>query len=111
MRFVHSTYAILAVDKGRDTVYGVHTTPNGLQQMSKPLVAQIIDAIKDHAYIPTDSHYHKALAVRNAMRYQDQMKKLIKVREALKQYRVSAWFTDNGSIRLCADGKDILVLN
>lgn len=72
----------------------------------------IMAAIKGTAYMGDDGlrDYHKAQAVKAALRRKNPRHRLSGVREALNQYRVSAWLTDNEQIRLVRDGKDVVVL-
>ena len=77
------------------------------------LTKQVLTAIRGAAYIPETSmrDYHRACAIVNARRCKDANDKLMKIREALNQYRVSAWLCDNGrDVRLVRDGRDILVI-
>lgn len=81
------------------------------------LTQTIKTAIEGAAYVsaqPTSSQglmdYHRAQAVKAALRRRDPRDKLSGVREALNCYRVSAWLTDEMKIRLVRDGKDIAIL-
>lgn len=72
----------------------------------------IMAVIKGSAYLAADGlqDYHAAQAVKAALRRKDPTYRLSGVREALRQYRVSAWLQDDGKIVLRLSGKDLLTL-
>ncbi|QIG70150.1 hypothetical protein EVB87_050 [Rhizobium phage RHph_N28_1] len=72
----------------------------------------IMAAIKDNAYLAAAplQDYHAAQAVKAAMRRKEPTYRLSGVREALRQYRVSAWLQDDGKIVLRLNGVDLLTL-
>jgi hypothetical protein len=80
--------------------------------MSKPMVAQIKDVLNGAAYLGSNglADYCAAQNVMKAMRRRDPLNRLSGVREALNQYRVSAWLCDDGRIRLGKQGVDVLLL-
>ena len=72
------------------------------------LVNRIMLAIKGSAYVPTPlMDYHRAQAVKAALRRKDPLQRLSGVREALNQYRVSAWLRSDDRIELVRDGKHV----
>ena len=79
------------------------------------LTKTIMSAIEGAAYVPRGAaqglaDYHKAQAVKAALRRRNPIERLCGVREALNQYRVSAWLTPESRIRLVLDGRVVAVL-
>lgn len=73
---------------------------------------RIVTAIRGARYLESASHgdYWPAQAVKSALRRKDPFQRLSGVREALNQYRVTAWLTDAGKIELRRDGKPVELL-
>lgn len=72
------------------------------------LTTRIMLAIEGSAYVPAPlMDYHSAQAVKAAMRRKDPLQRLSGVREALNQYRVSAWLRSDGRIELVLEGKHV----
>ena len=73
---------------------------------------RIMDVIKGQGYLPDSDlrDYHKAQAIKAALRRHDPLEKLSGVREALAQYRVSAWLEPDGKIRLVIQGETVATL-
>lgn len=72
----------------------------------------IMGILDGAAYLPQGDNqgladYHKAQAVKAALRRRNPDEKLSRVREALNQYRVASWLVD-GRIRLVRDGHSVI---
>ena len=76
------------------------------------LTKQIMAVLEGSAYLGPDGlrDYHRANAVKAALRRKDPHSRLSGVREALNQYRVSAWLTESNEIVLRKDGQNCLCL-
>jgi hypothetical protein len=80
------------------------------------LVARIKAALEGSSYIDEGARnglrdYHRANAVKAALRRRAPLDRLSGVREALNAYRVSAWLNDDGTtIRLTKNGQTVLTL-
>lgn len=74
------------------------------------LTTTIMQTIAGTAYLGDDGlrDYHRAQAVKAALRRKIPSERLSGVREALNQYRVTAWLNANGKIDLRYDGTTIL---
>lgn len=70
------------------------------------LTRKIMNAIEGTSYMGTTGlgDYHAAQAVKSALRCKASVKKLTKIREALRQYRVCVWLRPEGHIEICRDG-------
>lgn len=79
--------------------------------MAKSKTETLTQLLRGKAYIGDNGlqDYHAAKAVLAAMRRRDPVNRLSGVREALRQYRVSAWL-ESGNIVLRHEGKDIMVI-
>lgn len=71
------------------------------------LTRKIMNAIEGTAYVSSTGlgDYHAAQAVKHALRCKGAAKKLTKIREALRQYRVCVWLRPEGQIEICRDGR------
>ena len=76
------------------------------------LTVKIMSVLHGSAYLGDDGlrDYHRAQAVKAALRRREPSARLAGVREALSQYRVTAWLREDGRIHLMCDGQDVLTL-
>lgn len=70
---------------------------------------RLVAVLKGASYLPTNglADYHAAKAVKAALRRKEHNARLMGVREALRQYRVTSWLDDDGTIEFRRDGQTV----